>query len=185
MKRHDVELMQHADGELKDDELLREPGAGDKLDVLRELGELVRGHVELQADHVPVRRFDAIWREIDKAIDRAPATRPPTEETQVGHARSGLWRRLSRWFDHYRGHVITGAVSAGAVAALALVLHGPSDGGKSSGGGELNVQPAAYRPTEIQELETPGGTGAVFNLKDEDGTTTVIWVEPEDTVEGI
>jgi hypothetical protein len=25
----------------------------------------------------------------------------------------------------------------------------------------------------------------VFNLQDEDGNTTVIWVTPEDTVEGI
>jgi hypothetical protein len=185
MKRHDVDVMQVADGELEDHELQRDPVARDKLDALRELGEVVRGHVELQADHVPVRRFDAIWREIDKAIDRAPVARRPTEETEVGHGRGGAWHRLSRWFDRYRGHVITGAVSAGAVAALALVLHGPSDNGNTAGHSEIPVQPAAYRPTEIQELETPGGTGAVFHLKDEDGTTTVIWVTPEDTVEGI
>jgi hypothetical protein len=186
MKRHDVELMQQADGELGQDDLLREPGAREKVEAVRELGELVRGHVELQADHVPVRRFDAIWREIDKAIDRAPVTRQPTEETKVGHAHRGLLRRLSRWFDLYRGHVITGAVSAGAVAALALVLRGPGDGGKGAGGtGAIPTQPMTYRPTEIQELNTPGGTGSVFHLEDEDGTTTVIWVTPEDTVEGI
>ena len=33
--------------------------------------------------------------------------------------------------------------------------------------------------------DRPGGTGTVFNLEDEDGNTTVIWVTPEDTVEGI
>jgi hypothetical protein len=42
-----------------------------------------------------------------------------------------------------------------------------------------------HRPAEIQDLDTPGGTGTVFNLDDEDGSTTVIWVTPEDTVEGI
>ena len=43
----------------------------------------------------------------------------------------------------------------------------------------------AMMPAEIQSLDTPGGTGTVFNLEDEDGSTTVIWVTPEDTVEGI
>jgi len=41
------------------------------------------------------------------------------------------------------------------------------------------------QPAEIESLDTPGGTGTVFNLEDEDGSTTVIWVTPEDTVEGI
>ena len=36
-----------------------------------------------------------------------------------------------------------------------------------------------------ESLDTPGGTGTVFNLNDDDGSTTVIWVTPEDTVEGI
>jgi hypothetical protein len=186
MKPHDIDLMQHADGELENEDLVREPGARDKVAAVHELGELVRGHLELQADHVPARRFDAIWREIDKATQEAPGVRQkaPTEETKVGHARGGIWRRVSRWFDRYRGHVITGAVTAGAVAGLALWLRGPSESG-NGGGGALSVQPAAYRPTEIEEMDTPGGTGSVFNLKDDDGTTTVIWVTPEDTVEGI
>ena len=61
----------------------------------------------------------------------------------------------------------------------------PEAGTQAPGHGPIGASPAAYRPTEIESLDTPGGTGTVFNLVDEDGSTTVIWVTPEDTVEGI
>ena len=50
---------------------------------------------------------------------------------------------------------------------------------------EEYTMPVVHQPAEIQSLDTPGGTGTVFNLEDEDGDTTVIWVTPEDNVEGI
>ena len=87
--------------------------------------------------------------------------------------------------------MITGAVSAGAVAALALVLrpgqHEPADPGtRAARGGQIDVQPASLRQApEIESLDTPDGEGTVLNLEDEDGHTTVIWVSPADTVEGI
>lgn len=183
MKAHDSELMQHADGELEREDLLAEPGAREKVAAIGELGELVRGDLERHSEVVPARRFEAMWREIDKAIEveKAPA-RVKDEPTRAGHVRArSFWKRLSRWFDHYRGHVITGLVSAGAVGALALLLRGPNEPANKS----IPVQPAAYRPTMIESLDTPGGTSSVFDLHDEDGSTTVIWVTPEDTVEGI
>lgn len=194
---HDVDLMALADGEANErefEELLRDPVARRKVEAVGELGELVRGHLELSADAVPQKKLDALWREIDKAIDREREAAAPAEAGAAAPAASESWlRRVGRWFDQYRGHVITGAVSAGAVAALALVLRGPEGDGqlRSRGeiagrGGTLEVMPAVNRPAEIQALDTPGGTGTVFNLKDEDGgTTTVIWVTPEDSVEGI
>jgi hypothetical protein len=91
---------------------------------------------------------------------------------------------VGRWFDSYRGHIITGAVSAGAVAALALILRSP-DATVSPTGKPIDNMPVVHQPAEIQSLDTPGGTGTVFNLEDEDGDTTVIWVTPDDTVEGI
>jgi hypothetical protein len=95
-------------------------------------------------------------------------------------------RRLSRFLDRYRSQIITGAVSAGAVAALALVLRGGSDAPTHSGHDPIDVRTVSHRPAEIEDLDTPDGTSTVFNLDDEDGsTTTVIWVTPEDTVEGI
>ena len=175
--RSDLPLMEHADGELDDAELAarieRDPDARAKVQAVKQIGELVRGHLELSADAVQDAKFAAMWRRIDDQLV-APAT--------------GLWSRISGWFDRYRGHLITGAVSAGAVAALALVLRpGASDVAlRSRGGGAIDVRPAALRATpEIDSLDPPGGTSTVINLDDEDGHTAVIWVTPADTVEGI
>jgi anti-sigma factor RsiW len=175
--KSDLQLMEHADGELEDAELAarveRDPDARAKVQAVQQMGELVRGHLELSADEVHDARFAAMWRRIDDQVV-APAT--------------GLWSRISGWFDRYRGHVITGAVSAGAVAALALVLR-PSASDivvRGRSGGAIDVRPVALRSTpEIDSLDTPGGTSTVINLDDEDGHTAVIWVTPADTVEGI
>jgi hypothetical protein len=186
---HDIDLMALADGEADErelEELMRDPLARQKIEAVGELGELVRGHLELSADAVPQKKLDALWREIDKGIarDRETVSEPAPESAP---AQAGLLRRIGRWFDHYRSHIITGAVSAGAVAALALVLRGPGTDGQIAGprGGMIDTSPVVHRPAEIEALDTPGGTGTVFNLEDEDGSTTVIWVTPEDTVEGI
>lgn len=177
-KLHDIDLMEHADGETDHGDLLRDPAARAKVEGVTELGELVRGHLELSADAVPAARFEQIWDAVDKAVAQPEVSAKP---------RGGLWHSIGGWFERYRGHVITGVVSAGAVAALALVLRGPSGGGTiaSHGTPSPNVTPVAYRPTEIESLDTPGGDSTVFNLDDEDGPATVIWVTPADTVEGI
>jgi len=151
----------------------RDPDARLKVAAIREVGELVRGHLELSADAVHDAKFAAMWRRIDDQLE-APA--------------AGVWARLTRWFDRYRGHVITGAVSAGAVAALALILRPgtPDAGMPGRSGAAIDVRPVALRATpEIDSLDTPGGSSTVINLDDEDGHTTVIWVTPADTVEGI
>ncbi len=182
--RDDIELMQLADGELAErdakavsERLASDPTAQTKSDALAEVAELVRGHLELAADNVSERRFDAMWREIDVATAE-PAAAP------------GAWSRITGWLDRHRGHFVTGAVSAGAVAALALILRPGSSHDDSSTQawrhGAIDVRPAAMRSApEIESLDTPDGEGTVLNLEDEDGHTTVIWVTPEDTVEGI
>jgi hypothetical protein len=189
MKARDVDLMALADGEADErelEELLRDPASRRKVEAVGELGELVRGHIELTADAVPQKKFDALWREIDKGIDREhDSVSKPAKEAAPAPAGASWLRRLGRWFDHYRGHVITGAVSAGAVAALALVLRGPGSDGEIAGRRAPIDTTPVVQPAEIESLDTPGGTGTVFNLEDEDGSTTVIWVTPEDTVEGI
>jgi anti-sigma factor RsiW len=189
----DIELMELADGELDEktlreleDRLARDGESRGKLDAMNELGELVRGHLELSADAIPQKKLDALWREIDKGIERGTAgERAPAQE--AGPEPVGLLRRIGRWFEAHRGHVITGVVSAGAVATLALVLRSPTEPGAVAKRGRtapVENMPV-IQPAEIDSLDTPGGTGTVFNLQDEDGNTTVIWVTPEDTVEGI
>ncbi len=168
--KDDIDLMQHADGELDGLDLGDEDRR--KVEAVHEIGELVRGHLELSADAVHDAKFAAMWRRIDDQIESAP---------------KGAWGRITAWFDRYRGHVITGAVSAGAVAALALVLRPAGDNGiVTNGSGAIDVRPAALRSVpEIDSLDTPNGSSTVINLEDEDGHTTMIWVTPEDTVEGI
>jgi hypothetical protein len=174
----DLGLMEHADGERDDAEvaarLEHEPEARAKVEAIHQLGELVRGHLELSADDVHDARFAAMWRRIDGQLV-APAT--------------GVWARLSAWFDRYRSHVITGAVSAGAVAALALIFRpGTSDIGASGAGGHvIDVRPVAQRATpEIDSLDTPGGSSTVvINIDDEDGHAAVIWVTDDSDPEAI
>jgi anti-sigma factor RsiW len=174
--KHDVDLMQHADGELDDADvraqLESDADARAKVESLGQMTELVRGHLELTADEIPDRRFEAMWREVRKSIDvEAPVS---------------LWGRLSSWFERHRGHVFTGVVSAGAVAALALVLRPGGEEIVKTTPGTIDVQPAALRSSPvIEDLDTPGGNGTVLNFEDEDGHTTVILVTPADTVEGI
>jgi len=184
--RDDIELMQHVDGELPDrhaadvrGRIERDPEARTKVESLGQVDDLLRSHLELAIDRVPEARFDALWRSIDDAT-AAPAPAP------------GIWARVSRWLDVHRGHLLTGAVSAGAVAALALILRpgthpaDPGPGVQAARHGAIEVQPAALRAApEIDMLDTPDGEGTVLNLEDEDGHTTVIWVTAADTVEGI
>lgn len=187
----DADLMMLGDGELDgkemrdlEDQVGRDPVLRGKLDSIGELGELVRGHLELSADAVPQKKFDALWKEIDKGIDRE-ATASDKAPASKDKAPAGFLRRLGRWFDAYRGHIITGAVSAGAVGALALILRTPSEKVIVHDGHPVDNMPVVHRPAEIEDLDTPGGTGTVFNMEDDDGDTTVIWVTPDDTVEGI
>jgi anti-sigma factor RsiW len=189
---NDADLMALADGELDEreareleDRLARDPIARGKLDAVGELGELVRGHLELSADAVPQKKLDALWREIDKGIERASDTSPATTKQAAAAAPAGFLRRVGRWFDAHRGHIISGVVGAGAVATLALVLRGPSGDHLGNKGSHPIDTTTVSAPAEIESLDTPGGTGTVFNLEDDDGDTTVIWVTPEDTVEGI
>jgi len=174
----DLELMEHADGEptgaMAAGRIARDPDAQAKVTSIQQMSELVRGHLELSADAVHDAKFAAMWHRIDEQLEAPRVT--------------GLWASLAGWFDRYRGHVITGAVSAGAVAALALVLRPgvPDRGIPGLRGGAIDVRPVALRATpEIDLHDTPGESSTVINLEDEDGHTTVIWLTPADTVEGI
>ncbi|HEU0032421.1 MAG TPA: hypothetical protein VFQ53_17435 [Kofleriaceae bacterium] len=190
----DIELMQHADGELDERasaqmraQIERDPDARTKIESLGQMGELVRSHLELATDAVPDSRFAAMWREVEKSVDNAIEHDQRARASSVMHAqRAGVWGKLTGWFERHRGHVFTGVVSAGAVAALALVLRSDPNEVVKTVQPSVDVQPAALRAAPvIEQLETPGSEATVLNLEDEDGHTTVILVTPADTVEGI
>jgi hypothetical protein len=190
----DVDAMLALDGEADDATrtavdaaLARDASLRGRADGLREMTELVRGHLEIAADAAEP-RFEAIWKEIDKRLDNeraaSPSKPPPVRApSTVEAAPRSVLGRIGRWLDRYRGHLITGAVSAGAVAAIALFLRGdepaPLRGPEPA---PLDVTPVRG---DVESLDVPDGTGTVFTIEDEDGDTTVIWIEPEDTVEGL
>jgi len=183
---HDIDLMQHADGELDDAELEArvesDAALQTKLDALAEMSELVRGRLEVAADSVPDAKFAAMWREIDRSIESSSVVEPARSADEP----VSIWRRIGSWFDHYRGHMLTGVVSAGAVAAIALVLHGGDADDEQPNFKNSPIVPVRYRtPPQIESLDTPDGASSRLDLQDEDGNTTVIWVTPADTVEGI
>lgn len=197
-RARDAEVMQQVDGELTPTEAAeveaaigRDPGLRGKAEGVRELSELVRGHLELTADEIEP-RFATLWQQIDKRIehDRTPVPVPPKRSSSTMEAASPttLLGRIGRFFDRRRAHIITGVVSAGAVAAIALVLRGRGDDqvGSDGGGGAIPVTNVVdHRPPEVESLDTPEGSGTVFTMEDEDGDAAVIWVEPADTVEGL
>src|SRR5512147_1557237 len=94
----DIELMQHLDGELTERasadveaRTAADPDARAKQESLAQVDELLRGHLELAADNVSDRRFDAMWKEIQAATSAAPS--------QV--SAPGVWSRITGWLDRY------------------------------------------------------------------------------------
>ncbi|HUQ02790.1 MAG TPA: hypothetical protein VM261_09865 [Kofleriaceae bacterium] len=201
----DPDLMMLADGELdaaQASALERAAGANGTLKVaaVREVGDLVRGHLELAADDADD-RLNGLWDLVERRLDHDAA---PAAEAKKVDASPGVWSRFVRWIDGHRAHLLTGALSAGAVAALAFVLRPdapeprveirtvevevPAKGGGdagAAGGGDPMVLVAT--PPEVESLEVSGGTGTVFTIEDDDGgtETAVIWVTPDDVLEGI
>ncbi|HVV83175.1 MAG TPA: hypothetical protein VHE35_08845, partial [Kofleriaceae bacterium] len=123
-------------------------------------------------------------------------------------AAPGLWARFVGWVGGHRSQLLTGFVAAGAAAAITVVARpahqrtvyvpttvasngngGGTGVGVGSGTGTGSAGPvlvsARSTPTEVESLDVPDGTGSVFTIDDDDGETTVIWVTPDDVVEGL
>ena len=206
----DMELMMYADGELAGDEaravaawLAKDEPSRVKVESLRQVGEAVRTYVEIEADQaeVEVPAFAQLWSRIERrvhanghaepaAVEVAPAAPRPAARRREPE-RTGMWASIRRWFEEHRGHVLSGAVSAGAVAALMLAV-GPRErvverqtevvkgGGVVTGG-----TPAALRsePPEVEELEVYEGSGTVLTIEpdgDDDSAAAVIWISNDD-----
>jgi anti-sigma factor RsiW len=205
-KATDPDLMMLADGELDAAEasaVERAAGAAGAAKVagIREVGELVRGQLELSADAAED-RLAGLWSLVERRLDAAEpevhAAAAATPDRSIG-----LWTRITRWMDGHRGHLLTGALSAGAVAALAFMLRSAPEvrivevpgkgpiaalpGGPDAGAGSADPVVLTATPPEVESLEVSGGTGTVFTIEDDDGgsATAVIWVTPDDSLEGI
>jgi hypothetical protein len=207
----DLDLMLYADGELEGDAarvvgeyLAQSAEARKKVEALAQVGEAVRTYLELEADTLDDAPDAAdVWPAIARGLgvngqrEAVPASVPDRAAASVG-----FFTRVVRFFDLHRGHVLTGLVSAGAVAGLMLFLRPPGHivervNGTAPTPPQVAVvhedkEPAqtlvSSGPPEVEDLEVHDGSGMVLTLPSDDGddsAATVIWISAdESSVEG-
>lgn len=169
--------------------------------VLGELGlmrDALGASLNAEAARVPEARFEQIWDEIDRALDRDTAAHQPAAPTPSFWARAlGLLRPV--W--------IPVAATAGVAAVLLAVVNGgavPTDT-RGTNTAELvaskpepqpTVAPAPalvaaaeaepafpepdMREADIERIEFSGKQGRIGTIEGKRGTTTVIWVSDEE-----
>jgi hypothetical protein len=199
----DAELMLYADGEMTPEEakgvaawLAEDADARLKLESLRQVGEAVRTYAELETDRaeVEVPAFADMWSRIERRIHANGTTERATQPATSAPARNrpgalaSRWAAVRRWFEDHRGHVLTGAVSAGAACALMLAL-GQND--QVTGGGGLAGRDPVVRPTqakllsqppEVEDLEVYEGSGTILTIEpegDDESGAAVIWISSD------
>jgi anti-sigma factor RsiW len=203
-KLPDIDIMLLADDELDEAaaaaleaKVAGDPAARTKLAALRELTESVRGHLELAADEED--RLEGLWASVERRldVDAARVKEPQTVAARAAIAAAavtaqprGLWARFARWIDEHRGHVLTGALSAGAVAALTLMLRpgGERVVERVVQGPPVVATPAMAKstPPDVESIDVAEGSTQVWTLaNDGEGEAAVIWITPADTVEGL
>lgn len=201
-----MDLMLYFDGELSPEEqaevraALAEAGDGDearKLASLGQVGETVRTSLELDTDDVDHRLGAELWDLVERRITAngqaeaavaAPARAPASD--------GGAWAAVRRWLASNRGHLLTSAVTAGAVAVLILVFRPPTERVIEKPGAERIVHvpaasmdpvvPVSSEPAAVEELSVNDGTGYILTIPGDgsENDTTVIWIEPDENVEG-
>jgi hypothetical protein len=210
-KYGDAELMLYADGEMAADEakgvaawLAEDAEARLKLESLRQVGEAVRTYAELETDRaeVEVPAFADMWSRIERGIhangiaERAAARPAATSAVRKRPgALASRWAAVRGWFEDHRGHVLTGAISAGAACALMLAL---GQTGQVIGGGGVAGRDPVVRPTpakllsqppEVEDLEVYEGSGTILTIEpegDDESGAAVIWIssDKEQNMEG-
>lgn len=197
----DIDLMQYLDGELEGAESAEVEaalgGSADGQAVARSLdqvSEVVRTHLELAADDADP-RLERMWERVERRIhangaageDEAPAV--PASAKASG----GIFAAIRDWFEERRGYVLTGAVTAAAVAVLVLVLRPPTERIVERPGAERIVKvpvvqknpivPVKSEPAAVEELSVNEGTGYILTIPGDDGDndTTVIWIDPDES----
>jgi hypothetical protein len=228
VKYDDIDLMRYVDGEAQGGEregasvgdrddamdiasfIAADPDSRLKVEALEQMSDLLRSHLELAADEAEP-RLDAMWATIERrmqtnGVDQGVRATPAAARTD--EERGGLWAAIGRFFGQYRGHFLTGAVAAGAAAALILALRPPaqvvvertvavpvhdSPATRTAQERVNDSHVTAVKlvhddpsPPEIEHLEVSGGSGTVFVMPregEDDVAATMIFLEIDD-VEG-
>ncbi|MBK7823910.1 zf-HC2 domain-containing protein [Nannocystis sp.] len=153
--------------------------------------------LEAAAAKVQGARFEQIWDEIDRALDRETAAHPPAT------AVPSFWSRV---FGVLRpAWAPVAAVTGVAVVAIVFVSDGavtPTNSpevvvSKPTTSAPIRAQPEPAEPeveavfpepdmyeAEIERIEFGGKNGRIGTIEGKRGTTTVIWVSDEDATPG-
>lgn len=144
------------------------------------LGELLRTHVELEADELDHAQANA-WLSIRDSIATSSEAKKPS-------AQKPFWEKLIHWMQGPKGYFAVAGLSAAAVAALFLMREDTHhhDGGADTPVAQISNSsspaptiPVSGAPTEVQKLEIDQGQGAIYSVVDDDGETTMIWIDDE------
>lgn len=172
--------------------------------VLGELGlmrDALGASLTAEAARVPEARFEQIWDEIDRALDRDTAAHQPAAPSP------SLWARA---LGMIRPVWVPLAATAGVAAVLIVAVSGGGPTGvPAANTAELvaskpeplpavapapvlvaaaEVEPSFpdpdMREAEIERIEFSGKQGRIGTIEGKRGTTTVIWVSDEDAGAG-
>lgn len=203
----DVDLMQYLDGEADAQTadmvaagLSGDADARDRLLAMEQMGEVVCTHLELAADDVEP-RLDAMWATLERRIQSNGVANDVAEPARERVAapvaeKIGIWAAIVKWFEAHQGHFVTGMVTAGAVAALVLLLRPPQEvireriverpvavhvpAERDGAAPEQGAMVPVATPPRVESLEVTDGSGSVFTIPGEnadDVATTVIWLD--------
>lgn len=173
--------------------------------VLAELGlmrDALGASLNAEAARVPEARFEQIWDEIDRALDRDTSAHQPAAPSP------SLWARA---LGMLRPVWVPVVATAGVAAVLLAVVNGgavPTDP-SATNTAELvaskpeprpavtpapvlvaaaEVEPSFPEPymreADIERIEFSGKQGRIGTIEGKRGTTTVIWVSDEDAGAG-
>lgn len=197
-------LHAYLDGELSsadraevDQLLARDAHARAYVDGLRLLGRAVVASSDDEAARVPEARFEQIWDEIERTLDRdlrlqkAPAAAP------------SLWERLRGVFRP----LLVPTVAVASVAAVAVVVVGALGDGAPTANNEpvvaskplpsepvpedrtlaaVHEEPSVELPehtggpAHIKRIEWSGKAGRISEIEGKRTTTTVIWISDDE-----
>ena len=208
------------DGELEptvrtrvEEAVKRHPALREELDTVRLLREAVGAGLDAAAAAVPEARFEQVWENIDRALDREARLRAAADREASVWSRLGHWARQLRW--------PTVAAAAAAVVTLVLVRSGTQENGTNTTDPVASVTPEVEAPpqteplnpstenapkvaraaseepaprstvlpdperndAELEVIEFGGKTGRISRIEGQRGTTTVIWVTEEEPID--
>ncbi len=201
-KVNEEQLSAYFDGELDPGEqaaveqwLARDAGGRAMLVELGVMRDAIGVSLDSEATKVPAARFEQIWDEIDRALDRETAAHHPAAPVP------SLWARVL-------GLLRPAWLPVAAVAGVATVALVFASGGSVTPTNSPEVAaskpvPSTPKPTlvaapeeavfpapemyeaEIERIEFGGKNGRIGTIEGKRGTTTVIWVSDEDTAPGL